>query len=100
MTDTQVVICRPALPIVEIRREHEKTAWCFTCRSRQGFVFIVRGFSDEDVKTLFTEIERGERPESDMWGLVSGGPFPSIECGSCATTDGDMGFGRYREWED
>lgn len=97
---TNAVICRPAMPIVERSRKHEKSGWCFRCRARRDFDRVIRGFSEEDVRTFTQEIEDGHRPKDDIWALVSGGPFPSIECATCQETDADLGFGRVREWEE
>lgn len=95
---SNVVVCRPALPVVETSHEHWATRWCFACRGRHGFDLIVHGFAESDVSQLIAEIESGQRPEDDMWLLAQGAPFPTIECSNCGQTDGDVGFGQVREW--
>lgn len=95
---SNVVVCRPALPVVETSHEHWATRWCFACRGRHGFDLIVHGFAESDVSQLIAEIESGQRPEDDMWHLIWGEPRSSVECSNCGQTDGDVGFGQVREW--
>lgn len=95
-----VVVCRPALPVVELSREHWAVRWCFACRGRHDFDLVVRGFADDDVRRFIAEIESGQRPEDEMWSLVSGEPFSEIRCSHCNQVDGDVGFGQVREWNE
>lgn len=95
-----VHICRPGLPIVEVKREHWENRWCFACRGRHDFDFVVRDFAESDVDQLLSEVRSGQRPEDDLWILARGEPIPSIECAHCGQTDGDIGFGGVREWHE
>jgi hypothetical protein len=61
----------------EIRREDWAERWCFACRGRHMFLYVV----DAPVEMSYY------------------GPNPSIRCGSCGQVNGDCGFGRAREWE-
>lgn len=62
----------------EVRRESEGVRWCFGCRKRREFFFVVT----EPVRRLSYY-----------------GPNPSIRCGTCDLVDGDLFPGRSREWE-
>lgn len=62
-----------------IRRDLQGERWCFRCRKRREFFF---------------EIWRDIDPESYY------GPNPSIVCGTCGLSDGDLFPGYSREWED
>ena len=70
-----VVICSE--PVEEIYRESIGERWCFICRARREFWYLVHA----------------------PVGLSYYGPNPSIRCGTCGQVDGDCGFGRSREWE-
>lgn len=71
---TQLHICRgPALE--EIHREFVGERWCFICRKRVEFLYIVTA----PVEPSYYD------------------PNPSIRCAS-GHTDGDIGFGGCREW--
>lgn len=61
----------------EIKRESTGESWCFHCRKRQEFFYVVTG----DVEPSYY------------------GPNPDIICGQCKTSDGDLFPGREREWE-
>lgn len=61
----------------EIHRESLGERWCFTCRKRREFFYIVTA----DVEPSYYD------------------PNPSIRCAHCNTDDGDCFPGRYREWE-
>lgn len=71
-----VYICRPG-PMEEIHRESDGERWCFKCRKRREFIY-----------TVTAEIEPSYYD-----------PNPAIRCGTCNTYNGDLGFGRIREWE-
>ena len=71
-----VIICRgPALE--EVSRRDLGARWCFSCRKRQNFVYVV--------------IAPTEPSYYD--------PLPSIRCSGCNRADADLGFGRCREWD-
>lgn len=73
---SELHICRG--PVMEERsREDIGVRWCFSCRKRTQFQFIVTAPA----------------------GRSYYGPNPSIRCGACGQVDGDVGFGRCREWE-
>jgi hypothetical protein len=69
------VICL-AGPQREIHREELGERWCFRCRKRREFIYTVVA----DTEPSYYE------------------PNPFIRCAACNTTDGDLGFGRMREW--
>lgn len=71
------IICGPRKVIEVSRKPYSENAWCFVCRKRRDFVFVVRR---ADV-------------EIDWYG-----PWPSVEC-SEGHSDGDLFPGRVREWE-
>ena len=62
----------------EVARRPEGERFCFICRTRRAFLRIV----DAPV------------------GMSYYGPSTRIECGTCATIDGDLFPGREREWLD
>jgi hypothetical protein len=61
----------------EVHRESIGERWCFACRKRSEFFYVVTA----SVEPSYYD------------------PDPSIRCGNCRQVDGDCGFGRYREWE-
>lgn len=64
----------------EVRREiHGEPRWCFQCRARVPFEYVVYAPTD-----LFSYY----------------GPRPAIECQPRRHTNGDCGFGSSREWEE
>ena len=71
-----VVVCGPG-PMVERRREPQGERWCFQCRRRVDFDFVVR-----------VEVE------PSYWG-----PDASVECRPAGHIDGDLFPGRSREWD-
>ncbi|PYY32381.1 hypothetical protein [Curtobacterium sp. MCBD17_030] len=76
--DDKVVICGPG-PTRVIRDEKDgQDRWCFKCRKRREFRFIVTTAVDW---------------EHDYYG-----PSGSIHCAVCHLTDGDCFPGRYRMW--
>ena len=68
-------ICREEMHEVT-RKPHGDQRWCFQCRDRVPFEFIVTA----PVGPSYYE------------------PNPSIECGPRGHIDGDMFPGRWREW--
>jgi hypothetical protein len=70
-------ICREELREVVRRSAGER--FCFQCRKRRDFLYIVRAPVDE---------------------LSYYGPTPRIECKTCKAIDGDLFPGREREWRD
>lgn len=70
------VICGPT-NVIEVTREEEGIRWCFVCRKRVPFFFIVRR----------------DDTEEDWYG-----PWPSVEDDK-GHSDGDLFPGRRREWE-
>ena len=73
---TPITICFSAEHRV-IKHESQGVKWCFKCRKRREFWFTVTAPIEPD------------------WY----GPNADIRCGTCNTSDGDLGFGREREWE-
>lgn len=71
-----IIICGEEMR--EVRRENNGERWCFHCRKRREFLYIV----DAPV------------------GMSYYGPTPRIECGTCKAIDGDLFPGTEREWED
>lgn len=69
-------ICRPGAMREVVRRPDGEARWCFRCRARREFFFVVR-----------SEVE-----------ISYYGPHPSIRC-SEGHLDGDLFPGRVREWE-
>ena len=65
------------VPTEITHNESEGERWCFHCRIRCEFRFIVRTPTD---------------PMSYY------GPSPSIECSACKRSDADLFPGRQREW--
>ncbi|MGC5249641.1 hypothetical protein ACPXB3_22285 [Gordonia sp. DT219] len=64
--------------MTETLRRPDGERWCFRCRARRVFQYVV------DAPT-----------EPSYYG-----PNTRIECGTCHLTDGDLFPGRSREWED
>lgn len=62
---------------VELIRRNDGVRWCFSCRGRHEFEFILTG----DAEPSYYE------------------PNPSIRCTNCNADDGDCGFGSFRTWE-
>ena len=60
-----------------VNRRDGKERWCFICRKRREFRYIVMA------------------PVTPDWY----GPYADIKCGHCKTSDGDLFHGRVREWE-
>lgn len=70
-----VTICYE--PEKEVARRSEGERWCFHCRARREFFQIIMA-------------------PIELYSYY--GPRNLIKCGTCDTTDGDVGFGRIREW--
>lgn len=68
-------ICREEMR--EIGRCSDGERWCFSCRARRDFLYVVLA------------------PTNPMSWY---GPTPQIQCATCATVDGDLFPGREREW--
>ncbi len=64
-------------PQEEVVREDIGERWCFQCRKRREFQYVVMA------------------PVGMSWY----GPSPSIRC-ECGAIDGDLFPGREREWSD
>lgn len=60
------------------RRTHREDQWCFVCRAKRQFDYVVMS------------------PVEVSWY----GPYRQIECTTCKTVDGDCFPGTQREWED
>ena len=69
-----VKICRTEMR--ETVRDPDGERWCFRCRARRGFFYVV-----------MTTVEPSYYD-----------PSPSIRCGTCGGTDADLFPGRNREW--
>lgn len=74
-------------PVEEIARRPDGERWCFVCRKRHEFLYIVTA------SKLDPELPLEDQPGS--WY----GPVPHIECSVCHTWDGDCFPGWQREWE-
>ena len=73
----RIIICAGP-PMKEIARKPDGERWCFRCRRRTQFEYVVTA-----------------PVEPSYYG-----PEPSIRCTQCDHADTDLGFGRYREWEE
>lgn len=71
------IVCTTG-PTKEIHREGLGDRWCFGCRRKVEFVYIVT-----DVVAEMSYYD----------------PWPSVECVPSRHHDGDLFPGRYREWE-
>jgi hypothetical protein len=60
-----------------VNRPDGEVRWCFVCRKRREFRYIVMA------------------PVTMDWY----GPYADIKCAHCRTSDGDLFPGREREWE-
>lgn len=76
-----VTVCGPAgrYRTVVDRLDGERR-WCFGCRARRDFRFVVKAPTVLD----------------DMWYGYKAGVF----CCTCNLRDGDLFPGRFREWDD
>jgi hypothetical protein len=61
-----------------VRRPDGEERWCFKCRAKRRFEYVV-----------LAPIEMSHY-----------GPTPMIECATCHLTDADLFPGRQREWSD
>lgn len=66
-------------PLEEVVREDIGERWCFRCRKRREFQYVVK--APVDIMSYY-------------------GPSPSITCGTCTTIDSDLFPGMQREWSD
>lgn len=60
-----------------VHHENLGERWCFRCRKRREFLYLVTA----DVEPSYY------------------GPNPSVRCAECNLVDGDLFPGREREWE-
>lgn len=72
------MIALVAKPLYEVFRHADGERWCFVCRARRAFDYVVQA----------------------PVGLSWYGPNQRIVCTSCQTTDGDCFPGTEREWTD
>lgn len=70
------VICGPGEMKEIVREPHGDPRWCFTCRQRRSFEYVVTATVEPSYYA----------------------PNPSVVCATCGTDDGDMFPGRFREW--
>jgi hypothetical protein len=75
-------------PMEEIVRRPDGERWCFTCRERRDFEYVV------EAPVIDPAI-----PLDEQTGAYYG-PTPHIECSVCKTWDGDCFPGTNREWGD
>ena len=75
--DSVVHINRGPEMVEVVNRRDGQTRWCFTCRTRREFRYIVMA------------------PVVMDWY----GPNADVKCGHCKTSDSDLFPGREREWE-
>ena len=61
----------------EIVRRSEGEKWCFCCRKRREFFYVVTAPIEPSYY----------------------GPDPDVKCGTCNSSDSDLFPGRIREWE-
>jgi hypothetical protein len=73
---TNVHIHRTPMRVVSYR-PHGEPRWCFKCRTRRRFDYVVR----DTIEPSYYD------------------PYRCIECGTCGQVDGDLFPGRSREWE-
>ena len=66
----------PAMKEV-VRRRNGESRYCFKCRTKREFLYIVMTPTEPDYY----------------------GPVADIRCGACNTSDGDLFPGHQREWE-
>lgn len=75
--DSLVHINRGPEMVEVVNRRDGETRWCFACRKRREFRYIVMA------------------PVKPDWY----GPTRDIKCGHCRTSDGDLFPGGEREWD-
>jgi len=75
-------------PHEEVGRKQIGERWCFICRKRRQFEYVV-----------LSPVLREDVPLEDQTGAYYG-PIHHIECGTCHTVDGDCFPGTEREWSD
>jgi hypothetical protein len=64
------------MPMEEVDRRSEGERWCFRCRKRREFEYVI----------------------SAPIGLTYYGPTEQVECTHCGMIDGDLFPGYGREW--
>ncbi len=80
-------------PMTETSRRPDGTRYCFECRTRRGFVYVV----DSPIVTSWCPLDGDGTVEFSTGAWY--GPSASIRCVTCGTTDGDIFPGTSREWE-
>lgn len=75
--DSVVHINRGPAMVEVVRRRDGEARWCFRCRKRREFLYIVTAPAEPSYY----------------------GPNTDIRCGTCNTSDGDLFPGREREWD-
>ena len=75
--DESVIHINHGPATAEVKREALGVRWCFGCRSRQEFWFIVTAPTEPSYY----------------------GPDVDVKCGNCKLSDGDCFPGTFREWE-
>jgi hypothetical protein len=69
-------------PMEEVARRSEGERWCFRCRKRREFVYVV-------TRPIVRSLD-----DTGSWY----GPTHQIECTICRAVDGDCFPGTEREW--
>ncbi len=87
-------------PMQETSRRPDGERWCFRCRQRRPFAYVV----ESPIVTAWCDLDapRGEDGEGVVeWSTGAWyGPTPSIRCDACGLVDGDLFPGTWREWEE
>ena len=71
-------------PMEEVKRRPDGERWCFVCRTRRPFEFVVS-------RPIITSLD-------DVGAYYA--PTTQIECTACRTVDGDCFPGTEREWSE
>ena len=87
MTHTALGLHILSFPTEEVIRRPDGERWCFTCRKRRAFDYVV------EAPRLDPNV-----PLEDQTGAWYG-PTPHVECSVCKMWDGDCFPGTGREWE-
>jgi len=100
-------------PYEEImRRQSGNERWCFRCRKRRVFEFIVLApvykfaaafagdFLAFDGLTTQSDLLESQCSVVPYVSLPLYGPIRKVECATCHAIDSDLFPGREREWED
>ena len=87
-------------PMQEVYRDPDGERWCFVCRKRREFTYVVQA----PIVTMWCSLDVPRREDGEGEVEFSSGawygPTPHIECATCKTWDGDLFPGLSREWED